>query len=203
MRSRPAPFQIDIAALLGRAKRSFTDRIGEVTLNFPFISVAVSPKDTEQKVARELVIRLKDRRVLSAYECCDGCIDEALKSLQEIRGLLVDKQVELLALQDGPLYLVVDMMREGIRQFLTFEQSLKHGDITRVGEFRRPEDVRQAYFDGLELLRGHLAHCLTQVAAIAGIEAPREGVVANYHGDWPLVAYVRPQLPSGPGGQSE
>jgi len=40
-------------------------------------------KDRERTVARELVIRLKDRRVISAFECCDDCIDRALASLGE------------------------------------------------------------------------------------------------------------------------
>jgi hypothetical protein len=41
--------------------------------------------------------------VLSACECCDDCIDRALASLQEIRRTLVDKQVELYDILDGPI----------------------------------------------------------------------------------------------------
>lgn len=64
-------------------------------------------------------IRLKDRRVLCALECCDDCIANAHKSLQEIRAAVVDKQVELSDMHDGPLYLLIDAMTLGIRQFLT------------------------------------------------------------------------------------
>lgn len=67
---------------------------------------------------------MADRRVLSGQECCDGCIDDALKSLQDLRQMLVDKQVELSDMQDGPLFLLIDMMRVGIRQFQTYEQLL-------------------------------------------------------------------------------
>jgi hypothetical protein len=61
----------------------------------------------KRQVARELVIRLIDRRVLSAWECCDDCIDRALVSLQEIRQILVDKQVALSDMPEGPLYLLI------------------------------------------------------------------------------------------------
>lgn len=55
----------------------------------------MKPDKMERKVAREVVIRLADRRVLTSAECCDNCIDQALASLQEIRRIIVDKQVEL------------------------------------------------------------------------------------------------------------
>ena len=106
--------------------RILAGRLGNVTLQLPFVSIAVNPKDRERQVARELVIRLRDRRVLSAWECCDDCIDRAaLTSLQEIRQILVNKQVELFDVSAGPLYLLIDAMALGIRQFLTFEEILK------------------------------------------------------------------------------
>jgi hypothetical protein len=77
----------------------------------------VNPNDRERQVAREIVIRLKDRRVLSAGECCDTCIDHVVASLQEIRKILVKKQLELSDVQEGPLYLLVDMMALGVRRF--------------------------------------------------------------------------------------
>lgn len=201
MRSGAIPFQFDLAGVLSRARRAVSGRLGDVTLRLPFIDIAVSPKSLEKQVARELVVRLKDRRVLSAYECCDNCIDQALASLQEIRRLLVDKQVELSGMEDGPLYLLVDMMREGIRQFLTYEQTLNHkGDAAPHGrprgEFRRSPGICQSYFDALELLRGHLSRCLGQVAAIAGMDAPQDGVIAQYQGPWVIEAYAAPRDPS-------
>lgn len=51
--------------VLTRERRMVGKRIGDVTLNLPFVSFSVNPKD------REIVIRLKDRRVLSAWECCE------------------------------------------------------------------------------------------------------------------------------------
>ena len=88
MRSGSIPFRFDLTELLSRARRQFNKRVGNVTLSLPFISMAVSLKDRERQVAREILIRLKDRRVLSARECCDNCVERALASLQEIRKVL-------------------------------------------------------------------------------------------------------------------
>lgn len=138
MRTGDIPFRFDMKDIVGRAKRRFGKHVGDVTLNLPFISIAVSPKDKERQVARELVIRLADRRVLSAWECCDNCIDDALKSLGEIRGILVDKQVELADLRDGPLYLLIDAMALGIRQFMTYEELLnRDNDAPPASALRR------------------------------------------------------------------
>ena len=114
MRSGTIPFKFDLTSLLTRTGQLVSSRLGDVTLNFPFVSIAVNPKDRERQTARELVIRLKDRRVLSAWECCDDCIDRSLTSLQDIRQTLVDKQVELSDVADGSLFLVIDAMTLGI-----------------------------------------------------------------------------------------
>ena len=154
------------------------------------------PEDREKRVAREVVIRLADRRVLNAFECCDGCIDQALASLQEIRGLLVDQQVELADLTDGPLYLLLDVMREGIRQFLTFEQQLwRPGSSERPPDPHRRREDQALYFAGLEALRAHLHRSLIQVAAIADVEIPVIAVHMRYDPAWALEAYTRPALP--------
>jgi len=206
MRSGTIPFKFDMTDLLARARRQVSGRLGDVTLQLPFVSIAVNPKDRERQVAREVVIRLRDRRVLSAWECCDDCIDRALTSLQEIRQTLVKKQVELSDVSDGPLYLLIDAMALGIRQFLTFEEILKRRDDAprhpRFLDFRRPVDTRQTYFDALEVLRGHLSRCLGQIAVLAGMEAPTNGLIANYQGPWQLEAYVLPVLPNDSAAQS-
>jgi len=193
MISGDIPFKFDLSEALDRLRAAAQNHIGDITLNLPFVSFSVSASAKEKQMAQELYIRLKDRRVLSATECCDNCIDQALSSLSEIRTLLVDKQVELADCQEAPLYALIDVMRDGIRQFLTFEQRLKWADglppRSAISDFRRPEDVTQAYFDGLGILRGHLARCLEQIAAIADMTFPETGVLANYRGAWQLEAY--------------
>lgn len=84
-------------------------------------------------------------------------------------------------------------MCSGIRQFLTFHERLEGASGRRPGdrssEESLPVDRRQAYFDSLEVLRGHFARTLAQVAAIAGMEAPVNGMNAHYHGPWQEEAY--------------
>lgn len=193
MRSGTTPFKFDMSELLSRARRQFNKRVGNVTLSLPFISLSVNPKDRERQVAREVLIRLKDRRVLSAWECCDDCIERALASLQEIRQFLVDKQVEFADCDDGPLYLMIDAMLAGIRQFLTFEETLKlDPDVRSRPRARERHDARQDYFDALELLRSHLSHCLEQVATLAAMKVPNDSLISHYQGPWPSSAYLPP-----------
>jgi hypothetical protein len=189
MRTGAIPFKFDLTELLKRARRQVNKHLGNVTLTLPFVSIEVNPNDRERQVAREIVIWLKDRRVLSAGECCDTCIDHALASLQEIRKFLVEKQLELSDVQDGPLYLLVDMMALGVRRFITFEESLDLPDEARR-RIGRDVEERTYYFDALEVLRGHLSRCLGQVAVVAGMQIPSEGLIASYRGPWQVEAYV-------------
>lgn len=173
------PFKFDLSGILERL-RKLPFSVEGVTIALPFVEVTVKPDNTEKKVAKEVVIRLADRRVLNAYECCDGCIDNALKSLQEIRTILVDKQVELAEHSDGALYLLLDSIRESIRQFLTFEQKLPKGIRER----------QELYFRGLEMLRAHIHRSLLQIVKIAG-KKKIPGISDNMRHDehWQIEAY--------------
>ena len=193
MRSGAIPFQFDVSRVLDQFARNPDARTSADRLDLPSMSVLVHFSPVERASAKALLIRLKDRRVLSQHECCDGCIDDALRSLQEIRSTLVDKQVELAGESEGGLYLLIELMLVAIRQFLTFEQTLNGGDDTpRAGLGGREPDARQQYFDALELLRGHLSRCLGQVAVVAGANIPSDGFVENYRGPWPVEAYASP-----------
>jgi hypothetical protein len=177
------PFHFNLDSLLRQARR-LPVKVDGVSIELPFLSVTVSVDDIERKVAREVLIRLSDKRVLNAYECCDNCIEAAIASLQEIRSFLVDKQVELSDHHEGVLYLLLEVMLEGIRQFLTFEQRLGRSPVTR-----------HAYFAALEMLRGHLFRSLSQVASIAEMEIPRIPEHMRYDGVWQVEAYAVPRLP--------
>ncbi len=175
------PFKFDISSIRGRL-RKLPVSVEGVTITLPFVEVSVKPDDIERKVAREVVIRLADRRVLNAFECCDGCIDSALESLQEIRQIIVDKQVELSRRSDGVLYLLLDSIRDSIRQFLTFEQRLGKRSIKN----------RELYFAGLEMLRAHIHRGLLQVSKIAEMEIPGIAPLMRYDSNWQLEAYYKP-----------
>lgn len=194
MRDLKPPFRFNITELLGKARRHVKKRIAGATINLPFVSFSVRPDDLEQKVAHEIVIRLADKRVLNAFECCDSCIEKALASLQDIRSLLVNKQVELSGQSDGGLYLVLEMMLEGIRQFFTFEESLRTSVEQFPGELhtRLHRADLQPYFAALEMLRGHLYRCLAQVAVIAGTNIPQISAHMRYESEWQIEAYEIP-----------
>lgn len=131
-------------------------------------------------------MRLRDRRVLSNQECCDGCIEQALDSIREIRRTLVDAQTEL-AGRVTALSAFLELMLAPIRQFLTFAQRLDAGTAPRNEEFWRDPERRQAYFDALETLRWHLSKCVHQLTTIAGGRLPTS--IIEYRNGWQAGAY--------------
>ncbi len=177
------PFKFEIGNIVDRV-RKLPVSVEGVTITLPFVEVTLKPDDLERRVAREVVVRLADRRVLNAWECCDGCIDNALKSLQEIRQTIVGKQVELSSKTDGVLYLLLDSIRDAIRQFLTFEQRL----------VRRSSESRELYFAALEMLRAHIHRSLLQISKVAGMEIPGISTQMRYDSNWQLEAYQKPPL---------
>lgn len=196
MRDLPPPFKFDVSDLVRRARRHTQKRVDGVTINLPFVSFSVRPDDIEQKAAREIVIRLANKRVLNAFECCDSCVEKALASLQEIRSLLVDKQVELSGQTDGAVYLIVELMLESIRQFFTFEEGLRTANPNFPGELhsRMHRADLEPYFAALEMLRGHLFRCLSQVAIVADTTIPKIADHMRYENAWQLDAYLKPEL---------
>ncbi len=195
MRDLPPPFKFDVSDLVRKARRYTKNRVDGVTINLPFVSFSVRPDDLEQKAAREIVIRLANKRVLNAFECCDSCLEKALASLQEIRSILVDKQVELSGQTDGAVYLIVELMLESIRQFFTFEEGLRTANPNYPGEFHsrmRRADL-EPYFAALEMLRGHLFRCLTQVAVDAEPNITKISAPMRSQDAWQLDAYQEPK----------
>lgn len=184
MHDMRAPFKFDIVSLLARFRSLPVDLDATVTIGLPGLKITAKVDDVERRVARELVIRLADRRVLNAWECCDDCIQQALQSLQEIRRLLVDKQVELAGRTESPVYLLLELMAEGIRQFFTFEQSI-HG----YDDSSSPED-RDGYFAALEALRAHIFKTMIQVAAVGDVSIPKISDAMRYDDTWDADAYV-------------
>ena len=198
MRDLPPPFRFDFRSLLKAWRRKLNTRIDGVSISLPFLSFKVNPTDIEQRVAREVLIRMANRRVLSSSECCDNSIDQALESLQGIRALLEQQQVELAQAMDSPLYLLLEFQLEALRQFLTFEQRLKakphRGGIVlpQAPDAHRAPDTRDSYFAALEMLRSHLHRCLIQVAKIGDVSVPKFTDHIRYDEAWQLTAYEKP-----------
>lgn len=190
-------FQFDISKSIKNARKFVNKHVDGVSIEIPFMTFSIKPTDIERRVARELLIRLPDKRVLNAKECCDGCIDNALASLQEVRKILVEKQVDLAEYHDGGLYLLIELMAEVIRQFLTYEESLKDREGHRrpkdKSEFHRAPELRDAYFEVLNQLRFHIHSCLTQVSKIAEMETPKIDSYLKSNDAWMLAIYLKPE----------
>lgn len=199
MQNLPPPFRFDFRSLLNQARQKVNDRVSGISINLPFVMFNVRPDDSQQKIAREIVIRLADRRVLNSFECCDSCIEKAIESLQDIRSKLVESQVAMAKMIDSPVYLLVEFMLEGIRQFLTFEERLRQQPamsclvVPSLADIRRAPDKREQYFAALEMLRAHLHRCLLQMAKIADIRIPKIADNMRYDEAWQLEAYEKPQ----------
>lgn len=150
-------FKININDHYNRAKKLKNNvNIEGVTINLPFISINLSASNEEQKIAREIIIRLRDKRVLNSKECCENCIDNSLKSIMEIRQFLVDKQVEIKKV-DSTLFLLVDFALFGIKKFLSYTETFN------------PTKNKNEYFDALHIIRGHLLRTLDQIAKLADL----------------------------------
>ena len=184
--------------LLAKAIRLAQKHGGEVTINLPFLSIAVSPDDAEKKAAREVMILLADNRVLNSKECCDNCIDLSLDSLQAIRTILLERQVALSALSDGSVYLLLEFMAEGVRQFLTATERRK-GSVDLRPDDTRGGLEREEYFEALEVLRFHFHSCMLQLSKIAAVEPPRVAEYLRSQAEWHQLAYSSPKLLDRPG----
>ena len=151
--------KFDVSYILQRAKKIPKPKVKGISINLPFLSIDLSASDEERKIAREVLIRLKDKRVLVAWQCCGDCIKHALDSIQDIRGLLVDKQVEI-SDENSPLFIIFDLMLAGIRQFLTFTE--------RYDPYLNKEEFQ----DALDILRGHLLRCIDEIAKVGNTTPP-------------------------------
>ena len=197
--TRKPPFRFRADGIFKRARQKVNANVEGTNLTLPGVTFRIRPLDLEQSVAREIVIRLKHRRVLNSFECCDDCIDKALASLQEIKAILIDQQVKLSVAPDCTLFLLIDFMLAGIKRFLTFEQRLQRMPQPKVfvpqfHDLRRPPEQRQKYMDALEMLRAHLHRCLRQVYAIAGIDFNQMDSTVRYSEQWDMSAYKLPAL---------
>lgn len=164
------PLRFAVHDLAGRFARTVKKRVRTVTLMLPFGAIEVNLSDQERTAARELLIRLANHRVLTAQECCDGCIKDAMRSLSDVRKILTDEMVRLSDLQDGPLYALLDMTRDGIKQFTTYAEHLeRRGRGARLSGVR----ARHEYFEALNALRRYVGSCIAEMAKISGTRPAR------------------------------
>lgn len=174
--NRISNLKFDVSSILQRVKTLPKPKVKGVSINLPFLSIDLSASDDERKIAREVLIRLKDKRVLVAWQCCGDCIKHALDSIQEIRTLLVDKQVEI-SDENSALFIIFDLMLSGIRQFLTLTE--------RYDPYLNKDEFQNA----LDILRGHLIRCIDEVAKV-GNTTPPTFYRQNFNQKWEEIIYL-------------
>lgn len=174
MKPKIQPLRFDIRKLITKGRRTLNKRVTGAQIRLPGFTFSVAPVDPEVKIARQLMVWLANRRVLKSKECCDGCIKSSLSSLIKIREYLVEKQVELADLSDGPLFFLIEFMAQGTRQFLTHEERLKAEYADRFASHSEdcPPALRERYFDALSILRQHFYLAGAQLAIIADMPLP-------------------------------
>jgi hypothetical protein len=180
--NRMSNLKFDVSSILQMAKNLPKPKVKGVSINLPFLSIDLSASDDERKIAREVLIRLKDKRVLVAWQCCGDCIKHALDSIQDIRTLLVDKQVEI-SDENSALFIIFDLMLSGIRQFLTFTE--------RYDPYLNKEEFQNA----IDILRGHIIRCIDEVAKV-GNTTPPTFYRQNFNQKWEETIYLLESPPS-------
>jgi hypothetical protein len=165
---------IEVQDLLSRAQHWVDAAHSTGTVNAGFVSFALVVDDAERVAARPLVIRLRDKRVFNADDCCEGCVTNSISSLQEVRKALVDVQVGLADQRDGQLFWVLDWMLAVIRAFLTWEERVRATDdgVREASEHYRSMDRTRHTIDQLDVVRAHLRVALNAIANVASLDVP-------------------------------
>lgn len=199
MTEQDKPFKFDFTEIFSDSYDNFSHLNGSVSINLPFISFSFEPKNEERNVAREILVKMSDRRVLISQECCDNCIQRSINSLLEIREFLVNKQMEISHLTDSPIYILIELQVEAIRQFLTFEEKIKSQNQDGILIKSKRHDggssllLQEQYFSSLEILRSHIHKCLNQISKIAKIEVPKNIIEMDYDESWRTNLYTSPE----------
>jgi hypothetical protein len=170
--------KIEALDLLDKSKK-LKDRVevGEITINFPGFSVPISINNKQKNIAREIIIFVRDKRVLSSTECCTNCINYSLISLMNIRTFLVEKQMNIKNV-DTALFLLIDFALSGIRGFMTYTEGIENIDQNR-----------ETYFYALNIIRGHLLRVFDEIIKIAEIP-DKFGCRLDFVATWQKDLYV-------------
>ncbi|MCL5770667.1 MAG: hypothetical protein M1479_00115 [Actinobacteria bacterium] len=185
MKEIKTDLKFNFQSLLSNKIQQSKDSIDSININLPYISFSIKPKNKEKIVAKEIIIRLSDKRILNNKECCNDCIRNAVISLNEIRQFLVNKQIDLMDYTNSSLYLLIEMILESIRQFFTYIEKYEIDS-----KFNNSFEKKEIYFGALELLRSHIYRCLIQISKIASVNIPKISYRIEYNEKWELNYYT-------------
>lgn len=169
-----ASLVIDVRDLVRRARRWLKTRAEGATVNTGFISFPLTVNKAERTAARKLLIRLRDKRVFTAEDCCDDCVRNSIASLQDVRAILVGQQADLADHHEGQLFWVIDYMLATIRAFLTWDERTRADSASdsNADTYDRERGRTHHYIEQLDVLRAHVRTALQGMAVIAEIDLP-------------------------------
>jgi len=132
-------------------------KMESIGLTFPFgISTTLKPQQRDSEIAKEVIVKLIDRRILNSKECCASCIKQSVDSLKKIKSDLIGIKVRLSNRINEPLFYYVDYIVISINAFNDFIERYEN-DI---------EQNKVYYFDALEKIRNHIANCMYEISKI-------------------------------------
>ena len=67
MKNRKTDLKFNFQSILSKRVKQAKDSLDSITINLPFLSFSIKPENKEKLAAREIVIRLADKRVLNAF----------------------------------------------------------------------------------------------------------------------------------------
>ena len=140
---------------------SIPTKIDSIGLSFPFgLNITYKPIDSIKEIAKVIIIKLIDRRILNSKECCGSCIEQSVLSLKEIKAVLINEKTKLIKQINTLLYYYVDYIIIAINTFFDFTERY----------YEKKEEYRGLYFDALEKIRNHVAKCMKEILKIAEYE---------------------------------
>jgi hypothetical protein len=88
--------KFDVSSYYKKAKAYKNSmKIEGVSINLPFITINVASDQNDKKIAREIIIRIRDKRVLNSKECCEGCIENSLNQFSKSDSSLLTNKLKL------------------------------------------------------------------------------------------------------------
>jgi len=138
--------------------------LDNISLSFPFlVSASFKFEKGIVDIAKETILSLIDRRILNAFECCANCINDALKSLKEIKLELISIKKQLKNNINSPLFYYIDYIVISINAFFDF---MERNNLIDSEDFA----TKDIYFDALEMMRNHIAQCMFEIAKIGKMQ---------------------------------
>lgn len=193
------PMEFDFSQFFTPLNNLISRNLKGVSINILGITFSFDYSKDDEKIAKEILVFLADKRVLNSKECCDNCIKDSIESILDIRKFLVQKQIELIGYETQPLFLIVEFLLETVRQFLTHSEKIKKSYAaahSQKSDLIMHYGEKEAFFSALEIFRTHIHSCFVQIAKIAKINTPKIQFRLEAQNEWHTPIYKKLPKPN-------